>query len=292
MNFVTDAIESVMAQDYEQLELIVSDDGSIDGSYEVITELQEKYDFKYFRNNENIGMVANYRKILFDYATGDWYLNLDGDDYFAHNQVISMMIREILKYPEKPIVLFSGRGYVNNLSKTLNSNKITQCVEGINYFQNISIYKDFNHGACLYLTKLARSCDFYNFPSLNTDYHSLIKLCFHGHILDSNESVYIWRQHENNQTFTILKSKNSPEILAYKDVLTYSKQYIKSKAANNWYINQMNRNENLRLSILQKKEGIVSALKSHFDSKQRLSHYINIINVLKTLSRGIKPNVH
>ena len=42
-NFVAEAIESAVNQDYANLEVVISDDGSTDGTAEIIAQLQSRY---------------------------------------------------------------------------------------------------------------------------------------------------------------------------------------------------------------------------------------------------------
>ena len=46
-SYVSEAIESVLTQSYHNIELIVVDDGSIDGSEQVIENLRKYHDFIY-----------------------------------------------------------------------------------------------------------------------------------------------------------------------------------------------------------------------------------------------------
>jgi len=86
--YISQAIDSVLMQDYPDLEVIVADDCSTDET-EAIVRKYKDIRVKYFKNEKNIGRVANYRKSLYDYCTGDWVVNLDGDDYFTSPTFIS-----------------------------------------------------------------------------------------------------------------------------------------------------------------------------------------------------------
>lgn len=47
-----------------------------------------------------MGRVRNYHNILYTHATGDWVVNLDGDDYYVDKTFISTAIKDIQKASE------------------------------------------------------------------------------------------------------------------------------------------------------------------------------------------------
>ena len=55
--YVSAAIDSIISQDYSPIQLIVIDDGSTDGSIEILTKLQDKYEF-HLITQKNAGIAA------------------------------------------------------------------------------------------------------------------------------------------------------------------------------------------------------------------------------------------
>jgi glycosyltransferase involved in cell wall biosynthesis len=82
-HFLTDAIESVLAQRYADWELLVVDDGSQDGSRELALgyghEYPEKIRYLEHENHENRGMSAS-RNLGIRNASGTYLAFLDADD--------------------------------------------------------------------------------------------------------------------------------------------------------------------------------------------------------------------
>src|SRR6516225_6395200 len=89
VNVVSSALKSALAQDYPNLEVVVSDDGSTDGTEYLIKKYSSERRLQFFKNSTNMGRVANYRNALYHYAQGEWVINLDGDDYFTDNRFVS-----------------------------------------------------------------------------------------------------------------------------------------------------------------------------------------------------------
>lgn len=77
-SYIAEAIESVLAQTYTNFELIIVDDGSIDGTREVINRYQDARIIKIFSEN-NQGLIATRNKIA-SIARGKYLALLDADD--------------------------------------------------------------------------------------------------------------------------------------------------------------------------------------------------------------------
>jgi glycosyltransferase involved in cell wall biosynthesis len=81
--FVKEALQSLLDQDYDNLEIVVSDDGSKDGTWRVLTEVVSEYKGKkpiiLNRNEVNLGVVGNYYK-AFGLSSGDLIFTAAGDD--------------------------------------------------------------------------------------------------------------------------------------------------------------------------------------------------------------------
>lgn len=82
---ITQSIESIYSQDYSNVELIVVDDGSIDGSKQAILAWggrfsQKGYTLKYvYQENRGLGGAID---TGLKYVTGNYLTLLDADDYF------------------------------------------------------------------------------------------------------------------------------------------------------------------------------------------------------------------
>lgn len=79
MPYIKEAVHSVLEQDFDDFELIFSDNNSNDGTWEYVTSLND-YRIRCFRNAFNMGMVGNWNKAL-EYANGDYIKILPADDY-------------------------------------------------------------------------------------------------------------------------------------------------------------------------------------------------------------------
>jgi glycosyltransferase involved in cell wall biosynthesis/precorrin-6B methylase 2 len=91
VEYLADAIESFLEQDYENKELIIGDDASTDKTYQLANfYASEHKNIKYFRVDENIG-VASMRNRLIEKAKGDVIFIMDADDMSEINRTKDTM---------------------------------------------------------------------------------------------------------------------------------------------------------------------------------------------------------
>ena len=79
-NFLSEAIESILSQTFSDFEFIIIDDGSTDGSYEILQEFSQKdRRIKLFKNEKNSG-ISYTRNQLLELANTDFIATQDSDD--------------------------------------------------------------------------------------------------------------------------------------------------------------------------------------------------------------------
>jgi glycosyltransferase involved in cell wall biosynthesis len=97
------AIESVLAQDYPNLELVISDNGSTDETEALCTEFSQKDSrVRYIRQAVNRGMAYNFRTVL-EESRGEYFMWLGDDDWMDAN-LVSSCVRVLLEDPSQAIV--------------------------------------------------------------------------------------------------------------------------------------------------------------------------------------------
>lgn len=78
--FVREALDGLLAQTYDNLELIISDNASTDRTREICQEYATRdRRVKYYRNPTDIGVHANYRRVV-TLATGEYFMWAADDD--------------------------------------------------------------------------------------------------------------------------------------------------------------------------------------------------------------------
>lgn len=85
------AVQSVLNQDYKNIELIVVDDQSNDGTVEYLRQLSETNEnVRYLVNIKNSGACFSRNRAIFS-ARGYFITGLDDDDYFLEKRISSFL---------------------------------------------------------------------------------------------------------------------------------------------------------------------------------------------------------
>ncbi len=92
--FLSEQIESILAQDYADLRLIIRDDGSTDGTCAIIEAYEHKYPerIRVLRGEKKrLGIVQNFSALL-EATTAPYVMCADQDDVWASNKITITML--------------------------------------------------------------------------------------------------------------------------------------------------------------------------------------------------------
>ena len=89
--YIRSAIQSILSQDYDNIEYIVIDGGSIDGTVDIVKEYQDKISVFISEPDEGIYDAMNKGIVL---ATGNVIGILNSDDFYVDNNVVKQVVRE------------------------------------------------------------------------------------------------------------------------------------------------------------------------------------------------------
>lgn len=143
--------DSVIAQEYKNLELVIINDGSIDNSEQIINEYKNKYpDLISYYSKENTG-VADTRNYGIEKAKGEYVMFLDSDDYLD-----KALLKRLEEYINEDIELIKFKlQRVNENGETLEivpgaTFERTTGEEGFNKLYSTDVLLD---SPCVYLIK-------------------------------------------------------------------------------------------------------------------------------------------
>ena len=234
--YIERAVQSALAQDYDNVEVIVSDDSTNQQTYDVLKKYFPDKRLIYHKTVERLGRVANYRKLLYEIAKGDWVVMLDGDDYYIDNNYISKAIG-IIK--QNPSVLLVGAG-IQVLDENAGHTRENKLVEADIVFDGKDVIRKKlslpNHQTDIYLRAAALELNFYRSPSTGSDSESLFRLCLRGQVAYLSCIAAVWRVHKQNATFNHDINSQIRELnfidSVYKDALAF----LDRKTAKEWYV--------------------------------------------------------
>ena len=90
--FLPRQLDSILEQNRKVDEIVVCDDNSTDGTWELLQEYQAKYPkiFRIFRNEKNLGVAENFEKAL-SLCSGEIIFIADQDDFWQKNKTEKMV---------------------------------------------------------------------------------------------------------------------------------------------------------------------------------------------------------
>lgn len=102
--YIRRAIDSLLAQDYENLELIISDNASTDGTLQICREYALRDNrIKIHEQAHNVGVQENFKAVL-DFARGEYFMWAAVDDYWQP-EFVSVLVKELNRLPEAGVAM-------------------------------------------------------------------------------------------------------------------------------------------------------------------------------------------
>lgn len=89
-NYIEQCLQSILEQEYKNIEIILVDDGSTDNTLNIINEIAKKNDNIIIISQKNAGSGPA-RNNGISHATGEYIMFIDGDDWIEHNMISEYM---------------------------------------------------------------------------------------------------------------------------------------------------------------------------------------------------------
>ncbi len=203
-DFIADCIDSVLAQDYQNWEQIIIDDGSTDSTEKVVSKYKDARIIYAKQENKGIwNLYKNYNKAL-ELSKGDLIAILEGDDFWPP----SKLSKQIIAFEDPEVVLSWGNAYIANKNGNIIERhhhdvfKPNESIDGDVILKKI-LFSNFIP-ACTVLCRkntLIKIRGFKqpkNYPTV--DRPTWIQLSEEGKFYYSNEILGYWRRHGNQIT--------------------------------------------------------------------------------------------
>jgi len=191
-DYVEQSIESVLAQTYDNFEVIIIDDGSTDNSTEIISRYIEKTNVRVIFQ-QNKGLIAT-NNIAVRAAQGKYIMRLDADDYLDENALL-VLVKAIEKSADIALI-FPDYYYVDA------DGQVTGQERRHNFQTHVTLLDQPAHGAC---TLIRKSCLLevggYSPEFTCQDGWDLwLKLTENYSVRNVNLPLFYYRRHSDNLT--------------------------------------------------------------------------------------------
>ena len=200
--YIAQSIESAISQDYKNIEIVIHDNASTDGSVDVIKKYLSDNRIKFYRDEINSGMYYSFKTAL-DKATGEWVTFLNSDDYWIDKTFISQVVNRACKFGD--IVAVCGGYkiiYENEANRIWDlSDNTEEVVEGTELFlRGYEFWAPIAFEAMLIKTSILKDIDMTASMTLAFDLDTFWKLCLRGNMYILRKPFLMFRSHESNSS--------------------------------------------------------------------------------------------
>ena len=224
-------LDSILAQSYTNLEIILIDDGSDDKCPQICDEYAKKDSRIVVVHQENRG-VADARNIGLKKASGDFITFVDPDDYI-NNHMYEILMNQIIDFEADIAMCDYKYVYDNDVDKMVHDNLPVNVSKSVlngkeALLQGYASYQDGVTFSVLWNKLCKKSLyDDIDFPSkrIYEDEASVFKILYKAsRIIYLNQPLYFYHQHKASIVGKKLTPKNIQLLDAYIDKLNFYNQ--------------------------------------------------------------------
>lgn len=206
--FIKETLESIKAQTYKNIEVIVTDDCSKDETLKIC----EAYDFvKIFHNEERQGLVGNWNRAV-SKASGD-YIKLIGQDDILAPESIEKQVKALESHPDATISIGDAK-VINQKSEVLMTRSLSRtdkCFDGKKFalkaLRSRNIYCE--PANALYRKEAALKAGPYNSEFVYVpDWDYGIELSLLGNVYYVADTIMSFRISNDSETSQLYKKKH------------------------------------------------------------------------------------
>lgn len=199
--YIEECIKSVINQTFNNMEIIIIDDGSTDSSYKIASKFLCDKRIKIIRQN-NVGLGETRNRLIRE-STGEFVFHIDADDYIAQDCLENMINNQAVHNSD---IVFSNFIVINNLKQELKKIKRS-------FFKKKDRYSSFYLAGFGYksvcntlIRKQLYTEHNIKVPKVNygEDWSVIYKLVYFSHkISHINKYTYFYRKNLESMTYNI-----------------------------------------------------------------------------------------
>ncbi|MBN1392851.1 MAG: glycosyltransferase family 2 protein [Sedimentisphaerales bacterium] len=200
-------IDSILAQSYQDWQLLIRDDGSSDDTVKIIKEYAGRLPDKIrlITDNENhLGASLNFGKLL-EYADSDYVMFCDQDDVWLPNKIeltLNAMKAAEQIYPDKPILVHTDLRITDSRLNTIADSmwRYQKLYPEVGDDLNKIMAQNVVTGCTVMINKKARAVSI-PIPkeAVLYDWWIALNVCKHGKIVYLSTPSILYRQHSDNE---------------------------------------------------------------------------------------------
>lgn len=195
--YLPQALESVQSQTYQNIEILLINDGSTDGSDEIIENFAQIEKKAVVIHKQNTGLIDTLNVGL-NAANGYWIARLDADD-IAHPTRIGRQVAAV-SYARGIVLVGSDFSTLNEESLTIKRYRLPSGHRQL--AKRLRLLKSFfPHSSAMFHAGAAHSVGGYETSAVyNEDWDLWLRLSEHGQVMSIPENLVTIRKHRSQMT--------------------------------------------------------------------------------------------
>lgn len=195
--FLQEQLDSIDAQTYKNLEVICSDNGSIDGSYHILERWCKVDSHKQLTKQESPGLNKNFYNAL-QFATGEFIMFCDQDDVWLPSKV-EKLVTFILNNKQTSMCYALSQQFNGNTPTQIAVMKPAPRLEGRNFKK--TLLNSFTLGHNMIISRqFLKKIPIPETEVVAYDWWITVGAMCLGEIKCNEEVLTFWRQHPHNTT--------------------------------------------------------------------------------------------
>lgn len=242
--YIIDTLTSVAKQGYQNIELIIVDDFSTDGSVEIIDNWISKYEgpikIIFIKNAKNKGLTKVCNQIL-EAAKGKYFQTLDADDLLLPDKIEKQV--KVIERFKNAALIYSNIAIIDESGKIIEDDYLGRLHYDKNNMPQGNIFEklfDFNFiplPSTLVNSEYARNVKGFDETLQVQDYYLWLQLAEKFDVIYLPETTALYREHSSsmsNSSSTNPRSADSALTIKYRYYRTSNKK-VKSRIKKDIY---------------------------------------------------------
>lgn len=223
--FIQEAINSAIDQTYENIELIIINDGSTDNTHAKIIELNDKCNARFknftFKSRENKGLLPTLKEVE-PLINGKYFSILYSDDIFTKDRVKKQV--NALESNKECALCYGKMSGIDKDSKIIKDYKTKHAVSG-HVFEKLLIRNFIPAPTVMIRTKIFKEIGGYDLNYDYDDYPTWLKIAHDHKVLFLDDVLVYYRTHDDNTSSDLIRTIrfNEKVLLSWKNEPSFKK---------------------------------------------------------------------
>lgn len=236
--YLDEQIKSILSQTFRDFKIIIRDDGSKDGTVDIIKRYAENYPDKivFIEDEKKGGSAAKNFFLLISYASAEYIMFCDQDDVWLPNK-IEITYNAMKKLEKKtgnttPLLVFASYRIVDSRLRDVAFKERNNQISRYNLDFSHLLVQNYVTGCLMMCNKtLYSKCGGFDTRILMHDWWLALIASSSGVIKHIPDVVMLYRQHRNNEVGAVDVKNARYVILKFLDKNTVNMKYLYLKQA-------------------------------------------------------------